>query len=443
MPPALALLGLVALKCAVSAWALHVGFTHISDDDYARVTIAQAFAHAPRLDPSGTSWLPFPFWLDGAAMALFGRSLAVARVVAILSSVGGAVAVHRALVVSGVKAWAAWCGVALAMCTPWNVWLGVATVPEALSASLVAAGALTLAMDAEPRATVLGGGALLVACLSRYEAWPVALVFSAVCLMRLVPELRRGRARATPWLYAYAAGLAMLGPSLWVLWNAHAHGDAFHFFARVAAYRLRVRGGGGAPASWAFYPEALVRASPWTLALMAVGAPGLLVDRALRRRWAWPLAAMLALALVLIEGELHDGAPTHHPERTLVAVFWLAATFGVDGLRSLSVRFVWGHAKREAWLVGGVVASIVGAGLTWPGRIADYPARSEEEDRAPQIARGRELVRRGVKSVTVAPCAYEHFALIAAFEAPEQVTVLPVKSPAAVVTTTCPELLEP
>jgi len=24
-------------------------------------------AAAPRLDPSGTSWLPFPFWLNGAA----------------------------------------------------------------------------------------------------------------------------------------------------------------------------------------------------------------------------------------------------------------------------------------------------------------------------------------------------------------------------------------
>jgi len=83
---ALAALALVALKCAVSAWALHIGFTHVSDDDFARVTLAQAFAHAPQLDPTGTSWLPFPFWLNGGAMALFGRSLAVARGVAVVSS---------------------------------------------------------------------------------------------------------------------------------------------------------------------------------------------------------------------------------------------------------------------------------------------------------------------------------------------------------------------
>ena len=58
---------------------LALGFDHVSDDDYARVTIAQSFAHAPRLDPSGTSWLPFPFWALGSVMAVFGRSLEVAR----------------------------------------------------------------------------------------------------------------------------------------------------------------------------------------------------------------------------------------------------------------------------------------------------------------------------------------------------------------------------
>ena len=36
----------------------------------------------PALDPSGTSWLPFPFWANGAAMMAFGRSLGTAGVVA-------------------------------------------------------------------------------------------------------------------------------------------------------------------------------------------------------------------------------------------------------------------------------------------------------------------------------------------------------------------------
>src|SRR5690348_6357356 len=84
MAPARAQLALDA--CALAAahagacvLALALRFDHVSDDDFSRVTIAQTFAVAPRLDPSGTSWLPFPFWWLGGAMIVFGRSLRVAR----------------------------------------------------------------------------------------------------------------------------------------------------------------------------------------------------------------------------------------------------------------------------------------------------------------------------------------------------------------------------
>ncbi|MEO8796345.1 MAG: hypothetical protein ABI551_00540, partial [Polyangiaceae bacterium] len=63
------------VKLAVSFWVLRLGFSHVSDDDYARAVISEQFAHAPSLDPSGTSWLPFPFWLTGSVMMVFGRSL--------------------------------------------------------------------------------------------------------------------------------------------------------------------------------------------------------------------------------------------------------------------------------------------------------------------------------------------------------------------------------
>ena len=46
---------LAALKLVLGAWVLHLGFTHVSDDDYARTVIAEQFAQAPKLDPSGTS----------------------------------------------------------------------------------------------------------------------------------------------------------------------------------------------------------------------------------------------------------------------------------------------------------------------------------------------------------------------------------------------------
>src|SRR5438105_4470054 len=76
------------IKLAVSLATLGLGFRAVSDDDFARVVIAERWAAAPALDPSGTSWLPLPFWINGAMLALFGRSLDVARVVAVALGVG-------------------------------------------------------------------------------------------------------------------------------------------------------------------------------------------------------------------------------------------------------------------------------------------------------------------------------------------------------------------
>ncbi len=418
----LALVALVALKCAVSTWALRTGFTHVSDDDYARVTIAQAFAHAPALDPSGTSWLPFPFWLNGVAMMIGGRSLAVARGVAGLSSTVGLLFVHRNLLRTGVRPWAAFAGVALTTCAPWSVWLGVATVPEALTAALVVGAALTLAPGAGGR--LAGAAALLAACLSRYEAWPVAAVFAVASLRHGTTPGVPPRARRRAFV---AAALALAGPAAWLLWNAHAHGDPLHFLVRVARFRQLTRG--GAPEPWtaalALYPAAFVRAAPWSVGLACAGSVGLLVDRSLLRRWTWPFVAMAAMVAFLIEGDLRDGAPTHHPERALVAIAWVATTFGVDGLRSLAVRFVWRRAGREAWLVAGVAAVGVAWAAGWPASIAAAPGTSLAEDRAAQVEKGAELREARVMAITVTPCAYEHFALIASYGAPERVTVAP------------------
>jgi hypothetical protein len=415
---------LVALKVAVSAWVIHAGFTHISDDDYARVTLAQTFVQAPCLDPTGTSWLPFPFWLNGTAMAITGRSLAVARGVAVASSAAGVGIVYGTLLRTSIRRWVAWCGVALAMCAPWSAWLGVATVPEALTASLIATGSICLAAREHPvgrgreGAHLRGAVALLVASLSRYEAWPVALAFAIGCTLFAVRG-RSGRARA---LDVAASILALAGPVAWLAWNAHAHGDPLHFLARVAAYRLRMTSAGDA-AGWTLYPEAFVQVAPLTLALTACGAAGLLIDPELRRRWAAPLLAMAALFVFLVEGDLHSAAPTHHPERALIAVFWVGTIFGVDGIRSFAVRFVWSHPKREAVLVSVATALMVASALSWPSRVADYPARSTDEDRRAQIARGTALRERRVAHLVITPCAYEHFALIAAYEAPEHVTL--------------------
>jgi hypothetical protein len=425
-------LGLIALKVAVSAWVVHLGFTHVSDDDYARVVIAETFAHTPSFDPSGTSWLPFPFWLTGAAMAGFGRTISVAQGVALIASVVGTLAVHRALLGAGTKPWVAWLGVALATSAPWSAWLGVATVPEALTASLVAVGALTLA---QPRHRVWGALALGVGALSRYEAWPVALVFAAVCV---VAAARRsgGSPRSTA-VQLGAAAIAACGPVAWLVWNWRVHGDPFSFVARVAAYRAHFEP--GAVGTWTLFPRALVRAGGGALVLMLLGAPGAWLDRELRARWAAPLGAMVAMAAFLVEGGLHDGAPTHHPERALIALFWLATAFGIDGIRSVALRAGWGRTKREAVLFGAVVAAAVACTSTWLSEVAAYPGRGSSEDRSAQIAEGEALRARHVPHLSVTPCAYEHFALVAAFGAPERVTV---EAPAATAPEHCPQVVE-
>src|SRR5262245_47177245 len=79
----------------VARWAVdwgiaEAGLRALSDDDYSRVTIAQRFAEQPRLDPSGTSWLPFPFWVTGAVMKLLDPSLDVARATSSVLAVGAA-----------------------------------------------------------------------------------------------------------------------------------------------------------------------------------------------------------------------------------------------------------------------------------------------------------------------------------------------------------------
>ena len=164
------LVALGVAKFAIAFWLFHRGFSHVSDDDYARTVIAELFAHAPKLDPSGTSWLPFPFWVTGGAMMAMGRSLETARAVGLLMGALSVIPMHVALRSVGVGRATTIAGVTLAMATPWNAWLGAATVPEGFTGAWIAAGAIALA-DGKPR--VWGARLLFLAALSRYEAWPV------------------------------------------------------------------------------------------------------------------------------------------------------------------------------------------------------------------------------------------------------------------------------
>jgi hypothetical protein len=425
-----AVLGVACVLAAlVGAHVRALGFTHVSDDDYARVVIAQLFAHAPALDPSGTSWLPFPFWLNGALMVLFGRSIATARTAAFALGLVSVAPPYLAARAIGVARPYALVAVVLGLATPWTAWLAVATVPEALTGSLVAAGAM---MAAAPRGRAWGGLALLVASLSRYEAWPVAAGFAIACAydaLRAPPRASGPGAEDARGARIVAASLAAIGPLAWMAWNAHAHGSALHFFARVATFR-RESGGAAVPLATKLttYPQALLDAAPWIVSLAAIGALGM-IDRGTRARWTRPLVLGLLLLAFLVAGDVEDGAPTHHPERALVALFWLLAAFGVDGARALSGRIAWARPRREMWVVATVTAAAIAWLIALPAALRAYPAQTDAEARGAQIERGEALRR---------DCAYEHFALLAGFGAPERADVgAPTHAP---VTAACPSV---
>src|SRR6185503_6603773 len=99
------LLVVAGAKAIVSSAVLASGFRAISDDDYARVAIAERFATHPTLDPSGTSWLPAPFWLNGIVMLPLGRSLDVARGTAFTLGLSSALLIHVSARWLGVSRW--------------------------------------------------------------------------------------------------------------------------------------------------------------------------------------------------------------------------------------------------------------------------------------------------------------------------------------------------
>ena len=90
-----------------------------------------------------------------------------------------------------------------------------------------------------------------------------------------------------------------------------------------------------------------------------------------------------------------------------------------DGLISISGR----NERLLSRLVGMLL--VIWAFNAVPTYI-DAPGKSPDEDRGPQLARGNDLRERDAKKISIVPCAYEHFALIAAFGKPERVDITAV-----------------
>lgn len=391
----------LAVRVVANVVTLRLGFQAVSDDDFARVAIAQNFAHAPRWDASGTSWLPAPFWLTGSAMWLLGSSYSAARSVAwatSLVSVIGFCWCCRALGLRGT-----WLG--LASCCfaamPHAVWLGLATVPEGYVAVLTV---MALCSASPTQAAQTGGGrtwlvalmgalSLFVATLSRYETWPAALVVASYHALAWRTHRRRWRLMVSL--------VCLTGPLCWLAHGAVVHGDASFFVKRVASYRSAI---GATPKDWLAvlgnYPRALFAEEPM---LTTLGCASLLVvagrwvlDRGAGRTAArglsaaatgplsWGTAAMLAF---LIWGDITNGAPTHHPERTLLPC-WLAALLVFVDLARRSSPNPDGAptAAHAAWIATSIAA--FGHGL-W----AQLPCK-QFVDRSSELRLGAALAPR-------------------------------------------------
>ncbi|RYZ04162.1 MAG: hypothetical protein EOO73_25085 [Myxococcales bacterium] len=373
------------------------GFRAISDDDYSRVVIAARFAHHPSPDPSGTSWLPLPFWSYGVPMAMFGDSLGVARGVALVLGVASALLVWQAARLLGLGERAALGGALGAVVLPYGCWLSAATVPEAPTAALLLFGAVTLARS-EGRLRAWGGLALGAACFCRYESWTAALVFAVVTVV----DARRAR-DGRLWL---AAALALAPIALWLLHGVVRHGDAWFFVARVAQYRAAL--GGESPelvTALLSAPAALVRFEPELFAVFFVCL--VLVWRDAGSPFdarAWRSVAVLgSLVVFLSVAAARGSSATHHPERSLLPVFWFLALLTAGLVARLAER-------PRPWLLPALAppCALLASLLLRPELLRTFADRREEE----QV--GSMLARIGARDVAIDTADYGYFAVQAA-----------------------------
>jgi hypothetical protein len=406
-------------KVLISGLVLATGFRAISDDDYARVVIAQSFAQTPRLDPSGTSWLPLPFWVQGGVMLLFGRGLEVARITASVTGVLSALAVLLAAKWCGATPRGAWMGALLGTALPYAAWLGVATVPDGPTAALLLI-AMAATTGRELGRWALGGLFLLGATLSRYEAWPVAVGFALLGAVEAVRERR--------WRLVGPGALALLGPSLWMLGGALQHGSPLFFLARVAAYREAL---GVAPTSLLvrafWYPLALIRCEPELAGLFLVSLAFAWYGRNLHELSKYRRPAWLGLGLLgfVMLGDVANGAATHHRERVLLSL-WLCMAVCVGDLSDRSLAELGREGKRML-----AMACLLSLGLGMASR-RGWAGHDGFVDRREEILLGRyarDEAARGAGHLLVDTEDYGYFAVLAAFADPARARALDERDP--------------
>jgi hypothetical protein len=181
------------------------------------------------------------------------------------------------------------------------------------------------------------------------------------------------------------------------------------------------------------YPR-LVLAYPELLVLAAAAGAACLETRAQRREvydvYRWPLALSGCLLSGLIIGQIRDGAPTHHAERSLLPIWLLCALFAADAAER--ARRV-GFSKRAPLRAG--LLLLAGILVFRATRFHDqgFVDRSAEIDigtqarrilatkSAPSTEAQATYSNRGASTPLLIDTAdFGYFAVIAAFGEPEQ-----------------------
>jgi hypothetical protein len=403
----------LAAKLGASAVVLRSGFHAISDDDYARIVIAQRFADAPSLDPSGTSWLPLPFWVYGSGFALFGNGLEVARGLAVALGALAALLVWLAARVLGVGRWGALGAGVVAAIFPYSAYLGAAAVPEAPASALVVFGVSTLAGG--PALRLLGALALCASSASRYEPWPAAIAFAALTLHDAV--------RSRDSRFYLGSALALTFPVAWLLHGIVRHDHALFFLERVAHYKAALGTDEPLLARLLRAPRGLLTFEPEVV--LACATAGLVWARTKQRA---PLAravtrgslCIAALFATLVLGDILGGAPTHHAERALLAVwFWCAV------LTAFFVERI-AHERRalRVLLPSLLVSLLVATLLLRPG----FP-RDDFADRRAETDLGARARLRLVERLAIDASDFGYFAIQASFGRPAATVVLDDRDP--------------
>lgn len=412
---ALALLGVRLLASSV-VWGS--GFRAISDDDYARVVIAQRFSSAPTWDPSGTSWLPFPFWLQGIAMLPLGPSLDVARALALAQGCSSTLLVWLGALWLGLGRINAFIAAAAATLIPYSAWLGVATVPESLTAGFLIVGACSVASSSTHQ-RLWGAIAMLAATLSRYEAWPVALTFSLVCVWDAYR--RRQTAPLAPAL------IAVSGAAAWMMHGALHHDSATFFVKRVADYQQALGQAADAwPSALVRYPLLALRHAPIVAALAAVGwlATSRLKPIPTKKALLRPLSMMAVLLAFLVSSDLRNAGATHHAERALLPLWYSWALVVGATWPPLATELQARLTRVQSTLASVVLAlslacmMMLRPAISQPAPFVDRHAELELGHRA------REFVRTEQGRLLIDTADYGFFAVLAAFAAPHRAVVL-------------------